>query len=242
MGEKKKISPKLIWAIISFLLAILTIRVVLRQSRDISISDLVSAIGSSNKLFFILGVIAAALYVWFEGVAICSILKKSRYMRSPVKGLLYSTSDIYFSAITPSATGGQPASAFFMIRDGIPTGITTSTLVIALFYVLAALIRLAYFNATSEIRSEEASKTGITYYIGVPVTASALVFPLVMIIHFFSNWDLTIFYFLMMLIMAMAFVINIKVRKPGKLGLAFIILLGLIEFIMCIVAFGYYTE
>lgn len=115
-------------------------------------------------------------------------------------------------------------------------------LVIALFYVLAALIRLAYFNATSEIRSEEASKTGITYYIGVPVTASALVFPLVMIIHFFSNWDLTIFYFLMMLIMAMAFVINIKVRKPGKLGLAFIILLGLIEFIMCIVAFGYYTE
>lgn len=63
-----------------------------------------------------------------------------------------------------------------------------------------------------------------------------------MIIHFFSNWDLTVFYFLMMLIMAMAFVINIKVRKPGKLGLAIIILLGLIEFIMCIVAFGYYTE
>ena len=115
-------------------------------------------------------------------------------------------------------------------------------LVIALFYVLAALIRLAYFNATSEIRSEEASKTGITYYIGVPVTASALVFPLVMIIHFFSDWDLTIFYFMMMLIMAIAFVINIKVRKPGNLGLAIIILLGLIEFIMCIVAFGYYTE
>lgn len=115
-------------------------------------------------------------------------------------------------------------------------------LVIALFYVLAALIRLAYFNATSEIRSEEASKTGITYYIGVPVTASAIVFPLVMIIHFFSDWDLTIFYFMMMLIMAMAFVINIKVRKPGNLGLAIIILLGLIEFIMCIVAFGYYTE
>ena len=32
-----------------------------------------------------------------------------------------------------------------------------------------------------------------------------------------------------MLIMAMAFVINIKVRKPDKLGLAIIILLGLIE-------------
>ena len=142
MGEKKKISKKLIWSIISFLLAILTIRVVLRQSRDISISDLVSAIGSSNKLFFILGVIAAALYVWFEGVAICSILKKSGYIRSPVKGLLYSTSDIYFSAITPSATGGQPASAFFMIRDGIPTGITTATLVLNLMMYTISIIVL----------------------------------------------------------------------------------------------------
>ena len=114
-------------------------------------------------------------------------------------------------------------------------------LVIALFYVLAALIRLAYFNATSEIRTEEANKTGVTYYIGVPVTASALVFPLIMIIHFFSKWDLTIFYFLMMLIMAIAFVVNIKVRKPGKLGLAIITIIGLIEFVLCIMAYGNYV-
>ena len=41
-------------------------------------------------------------------------------------------------------------------------------LVIALFYVLAALIRLAYFNATCEMRNEEAKQTGVTYYIGFP--------------------------------------------------------------------------
>ncbi len=115
-------------------------------------------------------------------------------------------------------------------------------LVIALFYVLAALIRLAYFNATSEIRIKEADKTGVTYYIGLPVTASALVFPLIMIIHFFSKWNLTIFYFLMMLIMAIAFVVNIKVRKPGTLGLIIITIIGLIEFILCIMAFGNYVE
>lgn len=59
-------------------------------------------------------------------------------------------------------------------------------LVIAVFYVLASLIRLAYFNATSEIRNEESEKTGVTYYMGLPITAAAVVFPLVMIIHFFS--------------------------------------------------------
>lgn len=114
-------------------------------------------------------------------------------------------------------------------------------LVIAVFYVLAALIRLAFFNATSEMRAEEARKTGVTYYIGVPVTASALVFPLVMVIHFFCRWDLTFVYFLMMLIMAIAFVLNVKVRKPGKVGLVVIIVIGIIEFIASIVAFSMYT-
>lgn len=113
-------------------------------------------------------------------------------------------------------------------------------IVIALFYVLAALIRLAYFNATSEIRAEEARKIGVSYYIGVPVTTSALIFPLIMVIHFLSKWDMTLFYFLTMLIMTIAFVVNIKVRKPGKLGLAIIIAIGLIEFILCILAFGNY--
>ena len=142
MKEKKKISKNLIWAIISSLLAVLTIRVVLKQSRDISICDLMRVIGSSNKGFFVLGVTAAALYVWFEGVAIRSILNKSGFRRSPVKGLLYSTSDIYFSAITPSATGGQPASAFFMIRDGIPTGIASATLVLNLIMYTISIIVL----------------------------------------------------------------------------------------------------
>ncbi|SFC99506.1 CDP-alcohol phosphatidyltransferase family protein [Butyrivibrio sp. YAB3001] len=114
-------------------------------------------------------------------------------------------------------------------------------LTIAIFYVLAALIRLAYFNATSEIRCEESKKTGVTYYMGLPVTAAALVFPLVMNIHFFSNWDITYFYFLTMLIVAIAFVINIKVRKPGKIGLTIIIVIGLAEFIASIIAFNMYT-
>lgn len=114
-------------------------------------------------------------------------------------------------------------------------------LVIAIFYVLAALIRLAYFNSTVEMRSEEAKKTGVTYYLGLPVTSSALVFPLVMTIHFFGKWDLTYIYFLVMLIMAMAFVMNIKIRKPGKIGLAIIIAIGVAELIACIVAFNGYV-
>ena len=76
---------------------------------------------------------------------------------------------------------------------------------------------------------------------GLPVTAAALAFPLVMVIHFFSKWDLTYFYFLMMLIVAIAFIINFRIRKPGKIGLGIIIIIGLAEFIASIIAFNMYT-
>lgn len=114
-------------------------------------------------------------------------------------------------------------------------------LVIALFYVLAALIRLAYFNATCEMRNEEAKQTGVTYYIGLPVTSAALIFPLVMVLHFFGKWDLTIEYFLVMLVVAIAFVLNVKVKKPGKIGLLILIAIGVVEFITCIISFSTYT-
>ncbi|MBO4592209.1 MAG: CDP-alcohol phosphatidyltransferase family protein [Eubacterium sp.] len=114
-------------------------------------------------------------------------------------------------------------------------------LVIALFYVLAALIRLAYFNATCDVRAAEAKKTGVTYYTGLPVTASALIFPLVMVVHFYSRWDLTILFFIVMLVMAIAFVLNVKVKKPGTVGVIVIIVIGVIEFVANILAFNSYT-
>ena len=102
---------------------------------------------------------------------------------------------------------------------------------IAVSYVLAALIRLAYFNATSDERAEEAKIKGKSYFTGLPVTTAALVFPLILVIHWFANADLTVLYFWMMLIMAIMFVGNFKVPKPDKKQFAILILIGFIELI-----------
>ncbi len=136
-----KLNKNILWTVISILLAVLTINLVLKQNKNISVDGLLDVIAAADKLFFILGVMTAMLYVWFEGLALRSILSKAGYPKSPLKSLLYSTSDIYFSAITPSATGGQPASAYFMIRDGIPVGITAAALVINLtMYTLSIIV------------------------------------------------------------------------------------------------------
>ena len=141
-GETKVVNKNIVWAILSFLLALLTIRIMLQQNKDMSLSKLMNIIASSDKLFFIVGAVAAALYVWFEGVAIRSILKYAGFEKGMFKGLVYSTSDVYFSAITPSATGGQPASAYFMMRDGIPGGMTTATLVLNLMMYTVSIVVL----------------------------------------------------------------------------------------------------
>ena len=146
MEPRKRTSKNIIWTMISLLLAILTVRVILKQNRDMSFSDLTDIIRSSNKIFVILSMLSAVLYVWFESIAIWGILKKAGYKRSPLKCLLYSTSDVYFSAITPSASGGQPASAYFMRKDGIPGGTITATLVLNLIMYTVSVVFLGLIS------------------------------------------------------------------------------------------------
>ncbi len=110
-------------------------------------------------------------------------------------------------------------------------------LTIGVFYILAALIRLAYFNSTVQMREDEKEKTGHTYYVGLPVTSAALIFPIIHIIHFYTKANLAVFYFMVMLVVAILFVANIKIRKPGKLIFSIMVLIGVGEFIALLTVF-----
>lgn len=141
-SKKKSINHNFIWAIVSSILAILTIRVVLKQNKDMSLAELACVISSAQKSYLILGMACSALFIWFEAVALRTILKYAGYRRSVGQSLLYTTSDLYFSAITPSATGGQPASGFFMTRDGIPGGMATAVLMLNLMMYTISIVFL----------------------------------------------------------------------------------------------------
>ena len=142
MDTKKKV----FWSLFSILLAGLTIWAVFSQSEGISVSELIESAKAGDKKWLICAVICVLLYIWLEGVALCSILKGAGYKRNHFKGLLYSTSDIYFSAITPSATGGQPASAYFMIADGIPAGVATASLILNLMMYTISIVVLGIIS------------------------------------------------------------------------------------------------
>jgi len=133
---------KLFWSLFSLLLAGLTVWAVFSQSEGISLGEIIENARNGNKFWLICAILSVALYILLEGVALCSILKGVGYKRGLHRGILYSTADIYFSAITPSATGGQPASAYFMIADKIPAGVATAVLILNLMMYTLSIVAL----------------------------------------------------------------------------------------------------
>ena len=98
---------------------------------------------------------------------------------------------------------------------------------ILLLYVLAALIRLAYFNVTEEERQK--TEGGVRkYYTGLPVTTASLIFPLVMLVQYMTAADISLVYIVVALATAVAFVSKLQVPKPGLKGILAMMTAGLV--------------
>ena len=130
---------KMIWFMAALLLAVLTIAAVLKGG-GVSPGELTAAIRSLSVPGLLLAITGMFGFIFFEGAALTVIVRSLGYPAKHRRGFVYSAADIYFSAITPSASGGQPASAFFMIRDGIPaTAVMASLLLNLIMYTMAVI-------------------------------------------------------------------------------------------------------
>jgi CDP-diacylglycerol--serine O-phosphatidyltransferase len=69
-------------------------------------------------------------------------------------------------------------------------------------------------------------------YVGLPVTASALIFPTVLMLQYILPDDVTMLYFVMMAITGIAFISPFQVVKPGLRGILIMIGIGAAEFVL----------
>lgn len=98
----------------------------------------------------------------------------------------------------------------------------------AVVFVLAAVIRLAYFNVMEEERQEQTDENR-KYYQGLPVTSVSIILPLVyMICTYFDALPLAPSYSVAMIIISLLFVLDVKVRKPGNVGAFIMVIIGLL--------------
>ena len=120
------------WSLLFVIIALGTIAAVILQNKNFSLSDFGNFIQEASFPWLFASLTCMLLYILFEGLALLVICRAFGYKRNLWQGYIYSSADIYFSAITPSATGGQPASAYFMVKDGMSKMMVTTALIMNL--------------------------------------------------------------------------------------------------------------
>ncbi len=94
-----------------------------------------------------------------------------------------------------------------------------------MLYALAALIRLAYYNVTEDLLQVK-EQTARTHYDGMPVTTVALLVPLVYTLRPVLHDNFKYLYGAWLLVIAVAFLAKVKVKKLGMRGMVTAALLG----------------
>lgn len=84
---------------------------------------------------------------------------------------------------------------------------------LSFFYVLCALIRLAFFNVLEEKRQQTQGGSNKIYR-GLPVTSISIIFPVIYLLDYFI-FDTLFIYYLMLFVVAFLFILDFKVKKPN---------------------------
>ncbi|MBR4376637.1 MAG: CDP-alcohol phosphatidyltransferase family protein, partial [Spirochaetia bacterium] len=131
--------------------------------------------------------------------------KKNRTERMKKFGIqIDSLSDLIAFGVLPACIGiammrcsifyeTLPNTIFFLKITERAMGVKIAFTIIATFYTLAALIRLAFFNVLEEERQQTEDSAG-RFFHGLPVTSAALVFPTVLLCHIVFSMDFTFLY------------------------------------------------
>lgn len=151
-----------------------------------------------------------------------------------------SLADLVAFGVLPASIGVSMMRLSEMIQGINPNSLTTRCVHLALyavlvFYVLAALIRLAYFNCLEAERRKEGGTGANKEYRGLPVTSAALLFPTVLLIQYITKIDITLSYFATVLITGVLFITPFKLKKPGTREILFMVLIGALELTAIIV-------
>lgn len=116
--------------------------------------------------------------------------------------------------------GVLPAVILYTVSAGSAAGFYCSG-----FYLLCALIRLAWFNVDEEERQNRCDGARELYY-GLPVTMAALLLPALMGLGSKWGWPLDKLVSIVLLVMGAAFLIPFPLKKPALPGKVGIILCG----------------
>lgn len=117
---------------ILFVMALMTITITVIL-KEYSISEIVRVIKSVHPFYLVAGIVMMLLYVCCQAMNFFLLLKKLMHPASYGYCVEYAYIGNYFGAITPGASGGQPAQLYYMNKDKIHVDISAITVFFMVF-------------------------------------------------------------------------------------------------------------
>lgn len=105
-------------------------------------------------------------------------------------------------------------------------------------FVLCALIRLAYFNVQEEERQKKTGERRKSY-LGVPVTTIAVLLPGVYLLYDKGICRNAVCFSVLLALMGAGYLLPVEIKKPGLIGKAGLVLLGLFEALGMLIFMGW---
>ena len=136
MGNKKKMVFNVLFLVLIFAGTVYGVF----HGEDIGqISDILQTV---NPWWLIPGVVCVVVFIWGESIIIHYMMRNLGVKVGRGTCFLFSSVGFFFSCITPSASGGQPAQIYYMKKKKIPIPVSTQVLLIVTITYKLVLVLL----------------------------------------------------------------------------------------------------
>ena len=142
-------------------------------------------IGEVNPWYLIPGTAGVILFIWGESIIIWSMFGTLDIHEKKRTCFLYSCVGFFFSAVTPSASGGQPMQIYYMRKNKIPIPVATLVLMIVTITYKSVLVFVGLFVAFFQRGFVHKYLEGILpiFYLGVALNVGCCVAMSILAFH-----------------------------------------------------------
>lgn len=153
--------------------------------RDEDLSKIAEYLADADERYAVLSVGAVIAFILGESVVICYLFHRLGTRPKFSHCCLFSFVGFFYSAITPSASGGQPMQVLYMRRDGIPGAVSTVVLaIVTITYKLVLVVTglaVMIFRPAAVMRYLDGVDTLV--YIGLALNVAFIALLLTAVFH-----------------------------------------------------------
>ncbi|MCR4672751.1 MAG: flippase-like domain-containing protein [Lachnospiraceae bacterium] len=133
------------WLFNGLFMAVVFVITLIYVFKGEDLGEMMTYIRNANATYWIPAVIFVVLYVFCDAALIYYLTSSLGVKIKATHSVIYAFVGYFFSCITPSASGGQPAQAYYMFKDGIPVALSTMVLLIIATEYKLVLVIIALF-------------------------------------------------------------------------------------------------